>query len=172
MSNPFVAEIRIFGFNFNPRGWAFCQGQILPISQNTALFSLLGTNYGGNGTSNFGLPDFRSRVPVSQGSGPGLTSYFVGQTGGTENVSLTTNALPAHNHTAGCQTATGNAYSGHNAVPAPDAGGNNVYSSPSNGMMNSQELTQTGGTTPHNNLQPFLGVNYCIALQGVFPPRS
>ncbi len=172
MSNPFVAEIRIFGFNFNPRGWAFCQGQILPISQNAALFSLVGTQYGGNGTSNFALPDFRSRVPVSQGNAPGLTPYVVGETGGMENVSLTINALPAHNHPAGCQTAIGNSYTGHNAVPAPDAGGNNVYSSPPNSLMNAQELTYTGDSIPHNNIQPYLGVNYCIALQGVFPSRS
>ena len=172
MSTPFIAEIRIFGFNFAPRNWAFCQGQLLAISQNTALFSILGTQYGGNGTSNFGLPDFRSRIPVGTGNGPGLTPYVPGQVGGVENVSLTLNTMPSHNHTAGCQTGTGNSYSGQNAVPAPDAGGNNVYSSPPNHVMAALALSQTGSSGAHNNLQPYLATNYSIALFGVFPSRS
>ncbi len=168
MSTPFVAEIRIFGFNFAPRHWAFCQGQLLSIQQNTALFSILGTQYGGNGSSNFGLPDFRSRIPVGWGTGPGLSTYVIG----VETVNLTVNTMPTHSHPAGCQTATGNSYSGQNAVPAPDAGGNNVYSTPSNHVMNSAALAQTGGSLPHNNIQPYLAVNYCISIFGVFPTRS
>lgn len=172
MSTPFVGEIRIFGFNFAPRNWAACQGQLVAISQNAALFSILGTTYGGNGSSTFGLPDFRGRIPVQWGQGSGLTPYQIGEIGGFETVSLTTVNLPTHNHTAGCQTTTGNSYTGENAVPAPDAGGNNVYSSPSNNSMSPTALTQAGGTTPHNNLQPYLAVNYCISLSGVFPPRD
>jgi microcystin-dependent protein len=172
MSTPFIAEIRMFGFNFAPRNWALCQGQLLAISQNTALFSILGTQYGGNGTSNFALPDFRSRIPVGSGNGPGLSPYVNGEVSGVENVSLTISTLPAHHHTAGCQTATGNSYTGQSGVPAPDAGGNNVYSSPPNSVMNPLALAQTGGSSAHNNLQPYLTVNYCIALLGVFPSRS
>ena len=172
MSTPFVAEIRIFGFDFAPRGWATCQAQVISISQNTALFSILGTQYGGNGTSTFQLPDFRSRVPIAWGNGLGLTSYVIGEMAGAESVTLTSNTMPAHNHSAGCQTSTGNSYTGQGAVPAPDAGGNNVYSSPSNNVMNPLSLGPAGGSSPHNNVQPYLAVNYCIAMLGVFPSRS
>lgn len=172
MSEPFLGEIRIFGFTFAPRGWALCSGQLLSISQNAALFSILGTTYGGNGTSNFSLPDMRSRIPVGAGQGLGLSNYTLGEQTGTENVTLTLGNLPAHNHLAGCNTGTGNSYSAANAVPAVDAGGNNLYTSPSNSTMNSAALTQTGGSQPHSNLQPYLAVNYCIAMSGVFPTRN
>jgi microcystin-dependent protein len=173
MSTPFVGEIKNFGFNFAPRGFALCQGQLLPISQNTALFSILGTTYGGNGTSNFALPDLRGRVPVSAGQGLGLSNYLLGESTGTENVSLISSQMPAHGHNAGCFNGDGDSYTGGNAIPAKDtAGGNNVYSSPSGSLMNGGAVTVTGGGLPHNNLQPYLVVNYCIALQGIFPARN
>jgi microcystin-dependent protein len=149
-----------------------CQGQLMAISQNTALFSLIGTFYGGNGTSTFGLPDLRSRIPVHQGQGPGLSPYVVGEQTGTENVTLLTTELPAHNHGAGCFNGVGDSYSGSNAIPAKDAGGNNLYSAPSDQTMAANELSPAGSNLPHNNLQPYLALNYCIALLGIFPSRN
>jgi microcystin-dependent protein len=173
MSEPFIGEIRIFGFSFPPRGWAQCAGQLMAISQNTALFSILGTTYGGNGTSTFGLPDMRGRIPVSSGQGPGLSPYVLGEMTGTETVTLTASQLPAHNHAAGCSSSAGNSLSGAGAVPAADmAGGNNVFSSPANATMNAASLSLVGGGQPHNNLQAYLAVNYCIALNGIFPSRN
>ena len=133
MSEPFVGEIRIFGFNFAPRGWALCAGQLLSISQNTALFSILGTNYGGNGTSNFGLPDMRGRIPLGSGQGPGLSPVAVGEQSGTESVTVVVSNMPVHRHGAGCASGDGDSYAGSGAVPARDAaGGNNVYTASSN----------------------------------------
>ena len=172
MANPFVAEIRIFGFNFPPLGWAACQGQILAIAQNTALFSLLGIQYGGNGTSNFALPNLQGIVPIGQGNGPGLSPRGIGQTGGVETVTLTTAQMAAHSHTAACDTAAGDDYGPGTDVWAPDAAGGNEYTAASSGQMNAASLSQVGGGAAHNNLQPYLSMNYCIALQGVFPPRS
>ena len=172
MSQPFVGEIRIFGFNFPPRGWALCQGQILPISQNTALFSLLGTNYGGNGTSNFGLPDLQGRVALGAGQGNGLSDYVVGEYTGSENVTVLSNEMPLHAHAAQCFNGTGDSYAGTNAVPAIDAGGNNLYSAAAGSTMNAAELPSMGGNLPHNNMQPYIVMNYCIALQGIFPARN
>lgn len=172
MSSPFVAEIRLWGLNFAPRGWAMCQGQIMPISQNTALFSLIGTFYGGNGTSTFQLPDLRSRVAVGQGQGPGLSQYVVGEAIGTENVTLNLNEIPLHTHLAGCYDQAGDSYSGGNAIPAIDAGGNNVYSAPQDKTMAANEMPPAGGGQPHPNIQPYLALNYCIALAGIFPARN
>jgi microcystin-dependent protein len=172
MADQFVAEIRIFGFNFPPVGWATCQGQILSISQNTALFSLVGTFYGGNGQSNFGLPNLQGIVPIHQGQGPGLTQRVVGQTGGAETVALTTAQMAAHTHTAACDTAVGDDYGPVNDVWAPDAAGGNEYAAAGPGQMNAGSLNPAGGGAAHNNLQPFLPMNYCIAMTGIFPPRS
>jgi microcystin-dependent protein len=172
MADQFVAEIRIFGFNFAPLGWAICQGQILPINQNTALFSLLGTFYGGNGVTNFALPNLQGDVAIHQGNGPGLSPRVVGETAGAESVPLTTAEMAAHSHTAACSTATGDDYGPGSDVWAPDAAGGNEYASAPSGQMNAASLSPAGGGQPHNNLQPYLSMNYCIALQGIFPPRS
>lgn len=177
MSNPFLAEIRIFGFGFAPKGWAFCNGQIMPISQNTALFSLLGTTYGGNGTSNFGLPNLQGCAPMQPGQGPGLSQRFLGETGGEQQVTLLTTQLPSHGHPTNCSSQDG-------AQPSPgnnvwgDVGGRNVkvYATAGGGsqtaVMNPACIGFTGANAPHNNMPPYLTLNYCIALQGIFPPRG
>lgn len=172
MADPFLAEIKIFGFNFPPRNWAFCAGQLLPISQNTALFALVGTQYGGDGRTTFGLPNLQGIVPIHQGNGPGLSPRVVGQTGGVETVTLSVAQMPAHTHAAVCNSAPGNDYGPANDVWAQDAGGGNEYAAAASGQMNTAALTPAGGGQPHNNLQPFLSINYCIALAGIFPPRS
>jgi microcystin-dependent protein len=172
MSDQFVAEIRIFGFNFPPTGWATCAGQIMAISQNTALFSLLGTNYGGDGKSNFGLPNLQGSVPVHQGQGPGLTPRVVGETGGTEAVTVLSTQIPVHTHAPGCNTGQGDDYGPGGDIWAVDAAGGNEYTATSSGTMNPASLLVAGGGQPHNNLQPYVAMNYCIALQGIFPPRS
>ena len=170
MADQFVAEIRIFGFTFPPVGWAACQGQILAISQNTAVFSLVGTFYGGNGTSNFALPNLQGMVPINQGNGPGLTPRVVGESGGAATVTLT--AVPPHTHAAACSTINGNDYGPTNDVWAPDAAGGSEYAGAGPGQMNAASLSPTGGGLPHNNLQPYVAMNYCIALSGIFPPRG
>lgn len=174
MSSPFVAEIRMFGFNFAPTGWAQCNGQLLPISQNTALFSLLGTVYGGDGKSTFALPNLQGSVPVEQGQGSGLSEYFLGQQSGSQTVTLLQSEMPAHNHFM--QAYTGDP--ADNRIPAPNMSLGTpdpglAYSSTSTGLtqMNFQALGIAGGGLPHNNLMPYLVVNFCIAMQGVFPPR-
>ncbi|HET7843390.1 MAG TPA: tail fiber protein [Xanthomonadales bacterium] len=175
MSSPFVAEIRIFAFNFPPTGWAFCNGQILPISQNTALFSLLGTVYGGNGQSTFALPNFQGSAPLGAGQGAGLSNYDLGQVGGSATVTLLTSEIPAHGHTLSGNTNPAN-------LAAPNPNRSLARSSPgvaykgSNPPATAQAAFQAVGVTgsdfPHNNMMPYLTVNFCIALQGVFPPRS
>lgn len=173
MSEPFVAQIQIFGFNFAPTGWALCQGQILSISQNTALFSLIGTQFGGNGTSNFALPNMQGNIAIGQGQGPGLTPRVIGETGGQQNVTLIANQVPSHTHPAICNNAVGTAYDPAGEVWSQDAGGNQEYGSTTvTGNMAPNAIMQAGGGQPHNNLQPFVVMNYCIALQGVFPSRS
>ena len=173
MSEPFLAEIRIFPYNFAPRGWAFCQGQLLSISQNTALFSILGTTYGGNGITTFGLPDLRSRVAVHVGQGPGLSPYDLGQQGGTETVTLLANQIAPHTHPATCLNAIGNSGGPNDNVWSSDAGGNPQYgSTKAAGTMAPNIIAPAGGGQPHNNMQPYLTMNYCIALQGIFPPRA
>lgn len=171
MADPFVAEIRIFPFNFAPRGWAWCDGQLLPLSQNTALFSLLGTTYGGNGQSNFALPDLQGRSPMHPGQGPGLSLHDLGETGGSETVSLLESEIPAHTHTlsgvndSGLQSTPGGAVSARaNLYKANPAGGTLVN-------MSVNALAPAGGDQPHNNMQPYLTCYFCIAMQGVFPPR-
>jgi len=175
MSNPFVAEIRIFGFDFAPTGWAQCNGQVLPISQNTALFSLLGTTYGGDGKSNFALPNFQGSAPMHFGQGPGLSLRDLGETGGEPNVTLLPSEMPAHTHAAlGYSGAGGQAPSSSTAWSDPNQRGISAYtaSSSSNANLSLQALAPAGGNLPHNNLMPYLTLNFCIALQGVFPPRS
>ena len=174
MADPFVAEIRIFPFNFAPNGWAFCDGQLLPLSQNTALFSLLGTTYGGNGKSNFELPDLQGRAPMHPGQGPGLSLHDLGETGGSQTVSLLESEIPSHNHTLYAQ----NNPLGSSAVPTdksftrPASGKVYFSGSPAAVTMDPNTLAPAGGDQPHNNMQPYLTLNFCIALQGVFPPRT
>jgi microcystin-dependent protein len=174
MADPFVAEIRMFGFNFAPKGWAFCDGQLMPLSQNTALFSLLGTTYGGDGKSTFALPDLQGSSPMHPGQGPGLSLHDLGETGGTEAVTLLESEIPFHNHTemgsntqSTQQSPTGNFSSGSLAARryAPAATNPDV-------TMNPLIIAPAGGSLPHNNLSPYLVLNFCIALQGVFPPRT
>ena len=180
MSNPFVAEIRIFPFNFAPTGWAFCDGQILPLSQNTALFSLLGTTYGGDGKSNFALPNMQGSVPIHYDQGPGLSLYDIGQTGGEQTVTLLTTELPSHTHAVQFSNTAGNLPSPAGNVWAKPPGGGHgqpaaeqVYSTNAqNAAMSPLATSLVGGNLPHNNMSPYLTLNFCIALQGVFPPRS
>lgn len=171
MADPFLGEIRPVGYNFAPRGWAFCAGQIISIAQNTALFSLLGTTYGGNGQTTFALPDLQGRVPISEGQGPGLQGYSLGEQGGVNTVTLTTAQLPAHRHSAPATGAAADAYdpSGHAPAIAP----RQVYGSPAAGAaLASSAVAPAGGGVPHNNLMPYLVISYVIALQGVFPSRN
>ncbi|NTS43561.1 phage tail protein [Flavisolibacter sp. BT320] len=169
MADPFVAEIRIFPFNFAPRGWAFCNGQILPLSQNTALFALLGTTYGGDGKSNFALPDLQGNVPMHPGQGQGLSLRDLGETGGSETVTLLESEMPVHTHNlvASGQVALSNNPSGN--LPARAT----IYTDNTSAQvqMAPTALAPAGGSLPHNNMMPYLTVNFCIALQGVFPPR-
>lgn len=175
MSSPFVGEIRMFPGNFAPRGWAFCNGQLLAIASNTALFSLLGTMYGGDGRVTFGLPDLRGRVPIRFGQGPGLSLYDIGQQGGSGTVTLTTAQMPAHTHTPYADTAGGGEVNPSNGAywgtvgrgrPAPYGPATNMTA------MSNAVVGNTGGGLPHNNLSPYLTLNFIIAMQGVFPPRS
>jgi len=171
--DPFVAEIRIFPFNFAPKGWAFCDGQILPLSQNTALFSLLGTTYGGNGKSTFALPDIQGRVVMGPGQGPGLSLYDLGQMGGEEAVTLLQSEIPLHNH-AGMGVASSGSQTNPNGNAVAQGGGRSglAYEGGSPALGNFQQLAPSGGDQPHNNMQPYLTLNFCLALQGVFPPRG
>jgi microcystin-dependent protein len=178
MANPFVAEIRIFPFNFAPTGWAFCNGQLLPLSQNTALFSLLGTTYGGDGKSNFALPNLQANSPMHWGQGPGLSLHDIGETGGSANVTLLTSEMPSHTHNINC--IDGPRVGGQSGQPGNatlvKTGGvpANAFTT---GATQNQTMAQNmvgvvGGNQPHNNLMPYLTLNFCIALQGVYPPRS
>ncbi|MEM9553806.1 MAG: tail fiber protein [Acidobacteriota bacterium] len=170
MSEPFVAEIRIFAGNFAPRGWAFCNGQLLPISQNTALFSLIGTTYGGDGRTTTALPNLAGRLPMHPGRGPGLTSRRLGQRGGVEMVTLSEAQMPNHTHTV---VASGEDGASTNPQGRHIGAGNDMFRTPSNlGSMADQALPSTGGSQAHNNLQPFLVVTFIIALVGLYPSRS
>ncbi len=172
MADPFVAEIRIFPFNFAPKGWAWCDGQLLPISQNTALFSLLGTTYGGNGKSNFALPDLQGRAPMHPGQGPGLSLHDLGETGGSETVTLLESEIPAHSHTLRGDEDDA-AFFGPAGMLL--AAGNQMYLGPNpavNTNLAPEALAPAGGDAPHNNMQPYLTFYFNIALQGVFPPRT
>ena len=170
MADPFVAEIRIFPFNFAPKGWAWCDGQLLPLSQNTALFSLLGTTYGGNGKSNFALPDLQGRAPMHPGQGPGLSLHDLGETGGSETVTLLESEIPAHSHNLVAMEDDGSFFT---PVGMYLAAGNSMYINQNpNTTMAPEALAPAGGDQPHNNMMPYLTFYFCIALQGVFPPRG
>lgn len=175
MADPFVAEIRIFPFNFAPKGWAFCDGQLMPLSQNTALFSLLGTTYGGDGKSTFALPDLQGRAPMHTGQGPGLSLHDLGEEGGAETITLLESEVPVHSHSLMASTQPG-----EDAAPNPgEALGRSVGASLYQTATNSNivqlypgALAPAGGDQPHNNMMPYLAFNFCIALQGVYPPRT
>lgn len=172
--DPFIAQIVLFGGNFAPRGWAFCEGQLLAISSNSALFSLLGTTYGGDGRTTFGLPDLRGRAPIHKGSGPGLSNFNLGQKGGTETNTLTVPQLPSHTHTAHINASTDG---GEDSTPAGNflgESGSDLYTSSGGTAMGNDSVSvgNTGSSQPVNNRSPYLALNYIIALQGVFPSRS
>lgn len=181
MTVPFIGEIRLFAGNFAPVGWAFCNGQSQSIAQNTALFALIGTIYGGDGQNTFNLPDLRGRVPISQGQGAGLSNYSIGQVAGAETVTLTTGQLPVHTHTLNATTATGSA-----TTPGPtvmlatpvEAGVNtSLYVVPGTSTVNqapmaAQSIGTAGGSQPHENMMPYQALNYIIALEGIFPSRN
>ena len=177
MADPFIGEIRIFGGNFAPVGWALCDGSLLPITQNTALFSLLGTMYGGDGVRTFALPDLRGRVVVSFGQGPGLSPYVQGQVGGAESSTLTAAQMPAHSHSVGASNTPSTA-DPKGAVPAKVVGttpgsGTHVYgATPDGTTMNNAMIGTSGGGQPVSVLQPYLAINYIIALQGIYPSRG
>jgi microcystin-dependent protein len=176
MSEPYVGEIRMVGFNFAPRGWALANGQLLAISSNDALFSLYGTIYGGDGRTTFGLPQINSRVPIHPGQGPGLPTYRLGQRGGEERVTITSSTLATHPHTAelkaNTNTATETDPSGHTLADTPFP----MYGTPPSTAApmhaNTVSLTNTGGSQPHENRQPYLAINFCVALFGVYPSRN
>jgi microcystin-dependent protein len=173
--DPFVAEIRIFTGNFAPKGWALCDGQLLPISQNTALFSLLGTTYGGDGKSNFALPNLQGCAPMQAGQGPGLSLRDLGETGGEQSVTLLQTEMPAHSHTAQGSSPGGLPSPVGNIWGSGQKGFGNIYapaSAPTNVQMSPLATSITGGNLPHNNMPPFLGLTFIIALQGIFPARS
>lgn len=174
MADPFVAEIRIFGFNFAPRGWAFCDGQLLPISQNTALFSLLGTTYGGNGKSTFALPNLQGCAPMHPGQGPGLSLHDLGETGGSETVTLLESEIPSHGHTLAAQSTPlgGTANPTGNTLNRVASGNLYAVSNANLVAMAPEALAPAGGSQPHNNMMPYLTASFCIAMQGVFPLRS
>lgn len=176
MANPFLAEIRIFPFNFPPKGWAFCDGQILSLSQNTALFSLLGTTYGGDGKTNFALPNLQGNAAMFWGQGPGLSLHDIGETGGSDTVTLLDSEMPSHSHPFNASAHTANLdtpgpqYSLARTTPAL------LYKTPATGLpmnqLSDNAVAPAGGDQPHNNLMPYLTLNFCIALQGIYPPRT
>lgn len=172
MSEPFIAEIRIFAGNFAPRGWAFCNGQLLPVSQNTALFSLIGTTYGGDGRTTTALPNLEGRAPMHPGRGPGLTDRRLGQSGGVETVTLTEAQLPNHTHALNASVRLANQDDANAAYPAL-APVENLYGDPANlRAMAPSSMDHTGGSQAHNNMQPYLAINFIIALVGLYPSRS
>ncbi len=168
MALPFIGEIKMFGGNFAPLGWMFCSGQTMPISGNDALFSLIGTTYGGDGQTTFRLPDLQSRFPIHQGQGPGLSNYFLGQASGVESVTVTSQQLGAHTHAVGASTAAGDAKSPANAVFATAPA--NIYgSTASPASMHPSTISVSGGNQPHENMPPYACVNFIIATEGIYP---
>jgi microcystin-dependent protein len=171
MADPFIAEIRMVPFHFPPKGWAWCSGQLIPLSQNTALFALLGTTYGGNGKSNFALPNLDGRAPMHPGQGPGLSLHDLGEEGGTEMVKLLESEMPPHSHSI-------RADGGQSTVNSPEAAFVSATNRPGYATntgggkkLNESSISPAGGDQPHNNMMPYLTVHFCIAIQGVFPPR-
>ncbi len=171
MSEPFIGEVKMFGGNFAIRGYAFCDGQLMDISQNDALFSLIGTIYGGDGTTTFALPDLRGRIPLHQGTGPGLTNRPIGQKSGTETVTLTVQQIASHNHTANVNSQDGTNGNPQNGVVAQTTAGP-FNTTAVNNQMGNQSIGQTGGSQPHDNMQPYLCISFIIALEGIYPPRN
>lgn len=170
--DPFVAEIRIFPFNFAPKGWAFCDGQILPLSQNTALFSLLGTTYGGDGKSNFALPNMQGNAPMHPGQGPGLSLHDLGETGGSDTVSLLESEIPSHSHAFTVSASDANSQTPDGQLLAAGVGIGQYAAPGALTNLSDNAIAPAGGDQPHNNMQPYLTLNFCIALQGVYPPRT
>jgi microcystin-dependent protein len=162
----------MFGFNFAPQGWALCDGQLLPISQNAALFDLLGTTYGGNGTTTFALPNLQSRVPIHRGQGAGLSAYVAGQAGGTETVTLTATQMPSHTHSVKANSSTAASNTPKGSALAQSA--SHIYTAEpdTSTLMNANMIGHSGGSAPHGNIQPYLAVNFCIALAGIFPAQN
>jgi microcystin-dependent protein len=179
MSNPYIGEIRMFGGSFAPAGWAFCSGQLMPISENDALFNLIGTTYGGDGQSTFGLPDLQGRFPIHQGTVSG-TSFILGEKAGTESVTLTTQQIPSHTHPPLCSSAPGTASSPQGNVWAAASTGTQMYfqapppppSPPPLVQMDAAAILPTGGSQPHNNMAPYLVVSFIISLFGIYPPPN
>lgn len=179
MAEPFIAEIRVFGFSFPPKGWALCRGQAIAISQNTALFALIGTQFGGNGQTTFGLPDLQGRGAIGAGNGPGLTPQSIGQKGGTPTVTLLSTQMPQHNHTLNAAQLTPPNADQNVATPTTTArlgrsSPNNLYIAPvtPNTQLIPSSISTTSGSQPHENMQPFVAMNYCIATTGIFPSRN
>jgi microcystin-dependent protein len=176
MADAYVGEIRIVPFNFAPRGWALCNGQLLSISQNVALFSLLGTQFGGNGTSNFALPNLQGSAPMNQGDGLGLTSRVMGESGGEQNVTLLTTEIPSHTHTSQAGTASTSGTPGPTVTFGDGGRGKESAYAPASAtaavLLSAQAVGLSGGSQPHNNMSPYLTLNFVISLQGIFPPRS
>jgi microcystin-dependent protein len=174
MADPFVAEIRVFPFNFAPKGWAWCDGQLMPLSQNTALFSLLGTTYGGDGKSNFALPDLQGSAAMHPGQGPGLSLHDLGEAAGSEVVTLLQSEIPAHTHSANASLGSADLQAPSNLNVLAEADGSAYKATPFGPVVNMapETLTPAGGDQPHNNLMPYLTFYFNIALQGVFPPRG
>jgi len=181
MSQPFVGEIRLCGFNFAPVGWALCNGQLLPISEYEVLFNLIGTTYGGDGVQTFALPNLQSRVPIHQGQGQGLGNYVIGQLGGSENITLNTQQLPMHNHSMNVTNAFGTVGSPNNGIlgitnsgtpTAPTDGNLDFIGGAPDATLAASAIALSGGNQPHNNIQPCLVVNFIISLFGVFPSQN
>jgi microcystin-dependent protein len=175
MAQPYVGEIRLFAGNFNPNGWLFCLGQTLPISENEILFNLIGTTYGGDGESTFGIPDLQSRVPIHRGQGPGLQNYTLAETGGVETVTLTQQQMPVHTHQAFGSTSDGSSPSPTDGVPATLAVGANLLAYGTDAPvspLDPSSITPNGGSQPHENLQPYGCLNYIISLFGIFPSQT
>ena len=176
MSEPYIGQIIMFAGDFAPKGWQFCQGQLLSIAQNSALFSILGTTYGGDGRTTFALPDLRGRVPIQPGQGPGLSAYGLGQAAGQENVTLLIPNIPAHNHTLTAHNGQGDSASPEGALPAMVVDPNTqqaltAFSTTPNTTMASASVSLAGGSQPHTNVQPYLCINFIIAIEGIYPSR-
>lgn len=172
MSSPYIGEIRMFGGNFAPAGWAMCQGQLMPISQNDTLFNLIGTTYGGDGQETFGIPDCQGRVPVHMGTLAGGGTYQIGEKAGTETVTLNTNQIPQHNHAFLCSTDNGLVTSPANNLLAANGQIKNFSPFPPTAAMNSNALTNVGGSQPHENMMPYLCITFIISLFGIFPSQN
>lgn len=172
MAQPYVGEIRMFAGNFAPAGWMFCEGQLLPISENEVLFQLIGTTYGGDGQSTFALPDLRGRIPIHNNSGSG-TTYIIGEPGGVEEITLTTQQIPSHNHAITATTDLANSASPAEAYLSTTATGNKIYSTAAPTIvLNPSEISTVGGNQPHTNFQPYLCVDFIISLFGIFPSQT